>query len=182
MQLEQVVKSLQLLETQLLLMLLLLHPFNGLFSRTTWVSQHQKGKTSMDFNKARDDGVLGWQWHQLNNMQTICIAPDGAIQSARSRETTTPTPHHPIFTGQMLFLMPNQQRQSTERHYWRHNSWHRVYSMPSWLFPDSSTQQLHYYGPQIWGDSLLLTDYNCLIWQAKTTKLHNMQAYNLSEL
>jgi len=24
--------------------LLLLHPFNGLFSRTTWVSQHQKGK------------------------------------------------------------------------------------------------------------------------------------------
>jgi len=163
MQLEQVVKSLQLLDTQLLLLLLLLHPFNGLFSRTTWVSQHQKGKTSMDFNKARDDGVLGWQWHQLNNMQTICIAPDGAIQSARSRETTTPTPHHPIFTGQMLFLMPNQQRQSTERHYWRHNSWHRVYSMPSWLFPDSSTQQLHYYGPQIWGDSLLLTDYNCLI-------------------
>jgi len=24
--------------------LLLLHPFNGLFSRTTWVSQHQNGK------------------------------------------------------------------------------------------------------------------------------------------
>jgi len=24
--------------------LLLLHPFNGLFSRTTWVSRHQKGK------------------------------------------------------------------------------------------------------------------------------------------
>jgi len=28
----------------LLLLLLLLHPFNGLFSRTTWVSRHQKGK------------------------------------------------------------------------------------------------------------------------------------------
>jgi len=31
---------------------LLLHPFNGLFSRTTWVSQYQKGKTSLDLNKA----------------------------------------------------------------------------------------------------------------------------------
>jgi len=28
-----------------------------LFSMTTWVSQHQKGKTSLDFNKARHDGV-----------------------------------------------------------------------------------------------------------------------------
>jgi len=27
-----------------------------LFSRTTWVSQYQKGKTSLDLNKARDDG------------------------------------------------------------------------------------------------------------------------------
>jgi len=27
---------------------------------------------------------------------------------------TTPTPHHSICTGQMLFLTPNQQCQSTE--------------------------------------------------------------------
>jgi len=27
---------------------------------------------------------------------------------------TTPTPHHSIFTGRMLFLAPNQQRQNTE--------------------------------------------------------------------
>jgi len=27
------------------------------FSGTTWVSQHQKGKTSLDFSEARDDGV-----------------------------------------------------------------------------------------------------------------------------
>ena len=32
----------------------------------------------------------------------------------RSRQTTTPTPHHSFFTGRMLFLPPNQQRQSTE--------------------------------------------------------------------
>ena len=36
--------------------LLLLHPFNGLFSRTTWVSWYQKGRTILDFNEARDDG------------------------------------------------------------------------------------------------------------------------------
>jgi len=38
--------------------LLLQHPFNGLFSRTTSVSRYQKGKTSLDLNGARDDGVL----------------------------------------------------------------------------------------------------------------------------
>jgi len=52
----------------------LLHPFNGVFSGTTWVSQYQKGKTSPDLNEARDCGVLGWQWHQLDHMQTICTS------------------------------------------------------------------------------------------------------------
>jgi len=32
---------------------------NGLFSRTTWISWYQKGKTSLDLNEARDDVVLG---------------------------------------------------------------------------------------------------------------------------
>ena len=32
----------------------LLRPFNGLFSRTTWVSRYQKDKTSLDLNEARD--------------------------------------------------------------------------------------------------------------------------------
>jgi len=36
-------------------------------------------------------------------------------QSApRSRQITTSTRHHSIFTGRMLFLTPNQQHQSTE--------------------------------------------------------------------
>jgi len=34
------------------------HPFNGLFSWTTWVSRYQKGETSLDLNEARDDGVF----------------------------------------------------------------------------------------------------------------------------
>jgi len=58
----------------LTLLLLLLHPFNGHFSWTTWVSWLQKGKTSLDLNEARDDGVLGMQWHQLDQTQTVCIS------------------------------------------------------------------------------------------------------------
>jgi len=52
---------------------LLLRPFNSLFSRTTWVSWQQKGKTSLDLNEARD-GLLGQQWHQLDHMHTICTS------------------------------------------------------------------------------------------------------------
>jgi len=33
------------------------HPFNGLSSRTTWVSWHQNNGTNVDFNEAKDDGV-----------------------------------------------------------------------------------------------------------------------------
>ena len=61
---------------KLLLLLLLLHAFNGLFSMTTLASRCQKGKTSLDLNEARDDGVLGWQWHQLDHMQTISHQTD----------------------------------------------------------------------------------------------------------
>jgi len=32
-------------------------PFNGLFCRTTWISRYQNGKTILDFNEVRDDGV-----------------------------------------------------------------------------------------------------------------------------
>ena len=32
----------------------------------------------------------------------------------RSRQATTPAPHHSVYTGLMPFLLPNQQRQSTE--------------------------------------------------------------------
>jgi len=65
------------------------------------VSQYQKGKTNLDFTEARDSE---WRWLQL-----------GVCKSApRSRQITTPAPHHSVFTGQMPFLPPNQQRQSTE--------------------------------------------------------------------
>ena len=63
---------------QLLLLLLLmpqLHSFNDLFSRTTWVSQYQEGKISLDLNEARVDGVWGCSgisWTICK--QTICTS------------------------------------------------------------------------------------------------------------
>jgi len=45
-------------------------PFNGLFSRITWVSRYQKGKTNLDFTGERDSE---WQWHQLGRMQ-VCTS------------------------------------------------------------------------------------------------------------
>jgi len=37
-------------------------------------SWYKKGKTSLDLNEARDGGVWGWQWHQLDHIQTICTS------------------------------------------------------------------------------------------------------------
>jgi len=81
------------------------HTFNGPLSRTTRVSRYQKSKISLDLNEARDDGVLGCSgisWTMCK--QSVPL----------SRQTTTPTPHTQLFTGQMLFLGPEKQCQSTE--------------------------------------------------------------------
>jgi len=51
---------------------------------------YQKGKTSLD-------EVLGWQWHQLDHMQTICTS----LQTDYHTNTSSLN-----FTGRMLFLMP----------------------------------------------------------------------------
>jgi len=50
--------------------------------------------------------MMGWQWHQLDHMQIICIS----LQTDNHAKTSSLK----CFTGQMLFLTPNQQRQSTE--------------------------------------------------------------------
>jgi len=50
------------------------HLFNSLFSWKTWVSQYRKDKTILGLNEARDDGVMGGHWHQLDHMQTICTS------------------------------------------------------------------------------------------------------------
>jgi len=69
---------------------------------SVWVSRYQKDKIGLRLNEARVWGCSGISW-------TICK------QSApHSRQTTTPAPHHSIFTGHMLFLTLSQQCQSTE--------------------------------------------------------------------
>jgi len=62
------------------------------------VSQYQKGNTNLDFTEETVSGS-GISW---------------AKSAPYSRQTTTPAPHHSVFTGRMPFLPPNQQRQSTE--------------------------------------------------------------------
>jgi len=49
---------------------------------------------------------MGWQWHQLDNIQVICIS----LQTDNHVSTLSLS----FFTGQMLLLLPNQQRQITE--------------------------------------------------------------------
>ena len=70
----------------LLLLLHTVHLFNGFFSMTTWVSRYQQGKACLDLHKARDDGVSGWQWHQLDHMQTTCTL----LQTYSHTNTSSP--------------------------------------------------------------------------------------------
>jgi len=46
------------------------HTHTHTLSRTTRVSQYQKGKTNLDFTEARDSE---WQWHQLGHM-LVCTS------------------------------------------------------------------------------------------------------------
>ena len=74
------------------------------------VSCYQKGNTNLDFTEATDSE---WQWHQLGHMQ-VCTS----LQT----DNHASTPPLNFFTGRMLFLPPNQQRQSTEGKFHSHNN------------------------------------------------------------
>jgi len=72
-----------------------------ILSGITRVSWYQQGKTNLGLleqEMVSDSGVI-WA--------TCKSAP-------RHRQITAPAPHHSFFTGHMLFLQPNKQRQSTE--------------------------------------------------------------------
>jgi len=64
-----------------------IHTFNRLFSRTTWVSLHQKGKPFWILLKQEMMGGSGISW-------TICKS-----FTPHSRQITMPVSHHPIFYG-----------------------------------------------------------------------------------
>ena len=65
-------------------------PFNGLFSRTTWVSRYQKGKTNLDFTGARDSE---WHFNQSRLFYSVqpCARYAKLANAENSRETTTTT-------------------------------------------------------------------------------------------
>jgi len=50
--------------------------------------------------------MMGWQWHQLDHMQIIFTL----LQTDKNASILSLK----FFTGQMLFMTPNQQCQSTE--------------------------------------------------------------------
>jgi len=50
---------------------LLLDPFYGLFSKTTWVSRARKVEPFWILIKQE---MMGWQWHQLDHMEIICTS------------------------------------------------------------------------------------------------------------
>ena len=58
--------------------------FNGPLSRNTWVSQYQKGKTNLDLLKQEIVSGSG-------------ISRAIRKSAPRSRQITTPTPHHSVF-------------------------------------------------------------------------------------
>ena len=69
---------------------ILLHPFNGLFSRTTWVSRHQIGKP---FWIILEQETMGWQWHQLDRMQIICHQTNSVKALKEAHECDRQTNH-----------------------------------------------------------------------------------------
>ena len=75
------------------------------FFRDYCLGRYQKGKTNLDFTEARQSE---WQWHQLGHKQ-VCIS----LQT----DNHASTPPLEFFTGQMPFLPPNQQCQSTVQRY-----------------------------------------------------------------
>jgi len=82
---------------------------NGLFSERTWVKWYQKGKPSLDLNEARDSGVCGWQWHQLDHMQTICTA----LQTDNHTNPSSLSFYRPVVEGEYKGLVYNPDSNSS---------------------------------------------------------------------
>jgi len=68
------------------------------------VSRYHKGKTNLDFTRARDSE---WQWHQLGHMQ-VC--------TSLKTDNHASTPPLSFFTGRMPFLLPNQRTAALKAH------------------------------------------------------------------
>ena len=95
--------------------------------------------------------------------------------ASRSRQITTPAPHHSVFTGRMSFLPPNQQRQSTEGIPRQHGALQILYCIASTsglIFsspPDCRGKGLPLYQPS--DASALKYTYDNKIYNAVATKV-----------
>jgi len=78
-----------------------IQPFNGPFPGLPGSAGTRKVKPIWILLKQETVRGSGISW-------TICKS------APHSRQITMPAPHHSVFAGQMLFLMPNQQCQSTD--------------------------------------------------------------------
>ena len=80
------------------------HPFNGPFSGIIRVGRYQKGKNQS-----------GFYW---SKRQWVAVASAGPYASLHLAPDRQPRQHPTtqFFAGRMPFLLPNQQRQSTEGH------------------------------------------------------------------
>jgi len=83
---------------------LILHPFNGFFSKTTCVNRYQKGKTNLDINEATGNGVLGCS----DISWTICTS----LLTDNHTNTSSLNFYRPDALPDAQ--RPNQQCQSTE--------------------------------------------------------------------
>ena len=69
-----------------------------------WVGTRRIIHSFLNFAEAE---MVGWQWHQLNHMQTICTS---------LQKITTPAPHHSDFYGPDA--LPDTQPTASKQ--WRH--------------------------------------------------------------
>jgi len=138
------------------------HTFNGPLSGTTRVSLYQKGKTNLDFSEARDNEC---QWHPLGHMQ-VC--------TSLQWDNHASTPPLEFFIGQMPFLPPNQQRQSTEGrscsyHDYIIKNWHqRAAWRDKWSFAVCDERMR----PGLWLLSVLCVFFGVLILMVRWQKGH----------
>ena len=85
---------------------------------------HTRWKTAPQSCSQRNENTCIAQLHCIYRGDSTCKQPTQVSGSGFSwaicksapcsRQITTPAPHHSVFTGQMPFLLPNQQRQCTE--------------------------------------------------------------------
>ena len=150
MQLQRVVSHSKGVRAKQQLLLLVLHPFSGLFPRITLVRQCQKSKASLDLNEARDDGVLGWQWHQLDHMQSIC--------------TSLQTDNH-TNTSSLHFYRPDAlpDAKPTASKHWRHFILLNKLSSDVWPEVDSCSSVLQSCSSICWANFYLVTP-DIVLW------------------